>query len=309
MRVLVTGANGFLGRHLVPALLKAQHEVLAACRPGTDQPKEWGEVSAGGLGTVSLELGSDESVREAMRAEPEAIVHLAAIAYSRDAVSDPRQAWNVNVGGTARLLALAAELSRTGSPGPTVFVTSSAEVYGEGEPRARVETDTLHPLSVYGASKLGAEAAAAHASAAWGLPVIVVRPFPATGPGQINRLVPNWLMALRAGQREIEGDAAIVRDYLDVRDTAAGYVTLLARGVPGETYNLASGRGVRFDALFARLAAAAGVTARLVPPAKPRREQPYLVGDSSKLRQHTGWLPIIPLDRTLTDLVIDAQAH
>ncbi len=303
MKVLVTGANGFVGIHLVKALLDMKHEVVAACRPGTDQPDHWRERSRTGLRTMPLELASDEAIDEALSSEPDAIVHLAAISYSRDAVKDPLNAWDVNVGGTARLLAGAARRSRA----VTVLVTSSAEVYGEGEPRPRIETDATRPSSPYAASKLGAEAAAAHATAAWGLPVIVVRPFPATGPGQTNRLIPNWLTALRKGER-IEGEGHIVRDYLDVRDTASGFLALLTKGRPGETYNLASGRGVRFDELFRMLTASAGMSAKLVPPSKPRREAPYLVGDSSKLQQHTGWHPTIPLDQTLSDLV-DAQAH
>lgn len=304
MKVLVTGANGFVGRHLVDALLEKKHEVVAAWRPGTDLPERWLGVSSGRLQAVPMDVGSEESIKGALSTEPDSIVHLAAIAYSRDAAKDPRQTWDVNVGGTARLLSAAAGRSRA----TTVLVTSSAEVYGEGEVRPRVETDMTRPTSVYGASKLGAEAAAAHAGAAWGLPVIVVRPFPATGPGQTNRLIPNWLAALRDGGRDIEGDAHIVRDFLDVRDTAAGYVALLTGGRPGETYNLASGQGVRFDDLFASLTAAARVSAKLVPLSRPRPEPPYLVGDSRKLRQHTGWQPTIPLNQTLADL-IDAQAH
>jgi GDP-4-dehydro-6-deoxy-D-mannose reductase len=304
VKVLVTGANGFVGSHLVEALLERKHQVVAACRPGTDQPERWGKVSSTRLQTVELELGSNESIEEALRTEPDSLVHLAAIAYSRDAARDPRQTWEVNVGGTARLLAAAAGRSRSFP----VLVTSSAEVYAEGEPRPRVETDATRPSSVYGASKLGAEAAAAHATAAWGLPVIVVRPFPATGPGQTNRVIPNWLIALRKGERNIEGDGHIVRDYLDVRDTAAGFVALLTKGRPGETYNIASGRGVRFDELFAALTASAGISARLIPPSVRRPGPPYLVGDSRKLQQQTGWQPTIPLDQTLSDL-IDAQAH
>jgi GDP-4-dehydro-6-deoxy-D-mannose reductase len=302
--VLVTGADGFVGQHLVRGLLARDHEVVAACHPHSHIPAEW----AGVVHVVPLELGNDESVGTAVNSELDAIVHLAAVAYSRDAIARPAETWNVNACGTARLLAAAAERRRTGSPGPTFLVTSSAEVYGEGGSRPRIETDTLRPHSVYGASKLGAEAAAAHAIAAWGLRVIVVRPFPATGPGQTNRLVPNWLKELRAGKREIEGDPTIVRDFTDVRDTAAGYVALLNGGHPGETYNIATGRELRFGQLFDRLLAAAGINARLVSPTNPRRESPYLVGDSGKLQQHTGWRPTIPLDRTLADL-IDAQAN
>jgi GDP-4-dehydro-6-deoxy-D-mannose reductase len=93
-----------------------------------------------------------------------------------------------------------------------------------------------------------------------------------------------------------------------VRDAAAGYAALLARGRPGETYNLASGREVRFGDLFATLARLLKVEAKLVPPARPRREPVYLVGNSTKLRQDTGWQPTIDLEQTLADM-IDAQTH
>jgi GDP-4-dehydro-6-deoxy-D-mannose reductase len=307
MKVLVTGADGFVGRHLVRNLVHAKHEVVAACRPGTPIPPEWGaEGGRRPLRTVDIELSSPQSVAGALSIEPDAVVHLAAVAYSLDAKANPAQAWDVNAGGTARLLIALAERRAGGSTDPLVLVASSAEVYREAEPRPRKETDATGPHSVYGASKLGAEAAAALAVAAWGLRLIVIRAFPATGPAQTNRLVPKWLKALRAGQTKIEGDGSIVRDYLDVRDMASGYTAMLTHGRAGETYNLASGRELRFGDLFVRLAGLLKVDARLVPPADPRREPPYLVGDSSKLQQHTGWKPTIPLERTLADM-IDAQ--
>jgi nucleoside-diphosphate-sugar epimerase len=305
VKVLVTGANGFVGRHLVDALLEKKHEVVAAWRPGTDLPERWLEISSTRLQTVPLELGSDQSIKDALSTEPDSIVHLAAISYSRDAAKDPRQAWEVNVGGTARLLAEAAGRSRA----TTVLVTSSAEVYGEGEPRPRLETDTTRPTSVYGASKLGAEAAAAHATAAWGLSVIVVRPFPAAGPGyQQNRILNKWISDLNAGQKTVEGDPTVVRDFMDVRDAVGGYLALLSQGHPGETYNLAAGRAVTFGEMFAMLTARLHKDARLVPPTHPRRDARHLVADTSKIQQHTGWHPAIALEKTISDL-IDAQAH
>lgn len=305
VKVLVTGADGFIGKHLVRTLLHEHHTITAACRPDTPVPLEW----SGALEVLRFELSDATSVGEAVGAKVDAIIHLAGVSYSQDAKDKPDEAWNVTVGGTKRLLDAVNARRTTGEEGPLVLVTSSAEVYGNGEPRPRVETDTTRPTSVYAASKLGAEAAAAHAFAAWGLRVIIVRPFPATGPGQTNRLVPNWLAELQEGKQEIEGDPNIVRDYTDVRDTATGYLALISRGRPGETYNIASGREVRFGELFAKLTAALGVNARLVPPSKPRPGSPYLVGDPSKLRQHTGWRANIPLEKTLADMIIDAQAH
>jgi GDP-4-dehydro-6-deoxy-D-mannose reductase len=305
MRVLVTGADGFIGRHLVQALLHDGHRVVAGCRPGTKVPSEWSGV----LEVVSFELADSVSVQQAVRTRANAIIHLAGISYSQEAKRDPEAAWSITVGGTKNLLdAVKTERAR-GENGPLVLITSSAEVYGEGDPRPRVETDEVRPVSPYAASKLGAEAAAAHALAAWGLPVIIIRPFPAIGPGQANRLVPIWLRELREGKQRIEGDPNIVRDFTDVRDTAAGCVALMSRGRPGETYNIASGREIRFAELFARLAAMLGVSAQLVAPAQPRAGARYLVGDATKLTQHTGWRPTISLEETLADMIADAQAN
>jgi GDP-4-dehydro-6-deoxy-D-mannose reductase len=307
VKVLVTGANGFIGRHLARALLDAGYKVLAAYKPDSSLPPEWS--GAPELEVVPLELSDPVSVQEAVRTKPDGIIHLAGVSYSQDATKNPDDAWDVTVHGTKSLLDAVKAQRKTGEAGPLVLVTSSAEVYGQGDLRPRVETDETRPLSVYAASKLGAEAAAAHAIAAWGLRVIVVRPFPATGPGQTNRLVPNWLAELRERKREIEGDPDIVRDFTDVRDTAAGYVALMARGRPGETYNIASGREVRFGELFTKLTGMLGIDARLVPPSRSRAAARYLVGDPRKLQQHTGWQATIPLEQTLADMIGDAQAN
>jgi GDP-4-dehydro-6-deoxy-D-mannose reductase len=305
MRVLVTGADGFIGQHLVPTLLEAGHTVAAAHRRGTKLPSEWEGV----LDIDSFELADPMSVGAVMQTDAEAIIHLAGVSYSQDAKKNPDEAWHINVGGTKSVLDAVRMARKAGEKGPLVLVTSSADVYAEGHPRPRVETDEIRPLSVYAASKLGAEAAAAHAVHAWGLRVIVVRPFPAAGPAQTNRLLPNWFLKLRAGNTEIEGDPAIVRDYIDVRDMAAGFAALLARGRPGEIYNISAGREIRFGDLFDQVTSALGVTARLVPPRHPRREQQYLVGDSRKLRLETGWEPTITLDQMLADMISHAQAH
>lgn len=257
---------------------------------------------------VDLEITEPASVVAALEAQPDAVVHLAAIAYSPEAQADPIQTWDVNVAGTAHLLRAAAEQRSAGSEGPVVVVASSAEVYGEGESRPRVETDVPRPHNVYSWSKVGAELAAGYATSAWGLRVIVVRPFPATGPGQTNRLIPNWITALRRGD-QIEGDPTIVRDYLDVRDMAEAYLALLGAGRPGETYNISAGREIRFWELAAKLGSLLGVDARLVPPRNPRIGLQHLVGNPSKLEQHTGWRPTVPLEKTLEDMIRDAQAH
>jgi nucleoside-diphosphate-sugar epimerase len=306
VKVLVTGAEGFVGQHLIRKLLEAEHQPIAACRPGTSPPPEWtGSAKRSRVPMISLELESAQSVRDAMSTGADAIVHLAAVSYSRDASKDPGQAWNINAGGTARILAALNQQGRD----PLVIVASSAEVYGKGTNRPRRETEPPSPMNVYGATKLGTEIAAAQAINEWGMPVIVVRPFPATGPGyQENRVLSKWIDAILAGKEEVEGDPTVVRDFVDVRDVADAYESLLARGHAGETYNIATGRAVTFGQLIGMVAAKLHKRVRLVPPAEPRSDAPHLVGNPGKIRRHTGWQAAIPLDRTLSDL-IDAQAN
>jgi GDP-4-dehydro-6-deoxy-D-mannose reductase len=306
VKVLVTGAHGFIGKQLVRALLDASHEPVATrSTTDTEVSAEWAET----VRIVSLELCSAESVHSAVQVEPDAIIHLGAVSYSRDANKDPGLAWNVNAAGTARLLAAVKDLREKKGSDPLVIVASSAEVYGEGEGSPRAESGTLRPLNVYGATKLGSEIAAAQARDEWDLRVIVVRPFPATGPGyQENRVLNKWIKDLQSGQKTVEGDPSIVRDFMDVRDVVGGYMALLNHGHPGETYNLGAGRAVTFGELFTMLAANLHKEARLVLPAHPRRDARHLVADISKIRQHTGWFPTIPLEKTISDL-IDAQAH
>jgi GDP-4-dehydro-6-deoxy-D-mannose reductase len=305
VKVLVTGAHGFIGKQLVGRLLVAQHELIATRSIADTGMADWSDE----VRVVSLELCNAESVREAVAVEADAIIHLAAMSYSRDANKDPGLAWNVNAAGTARLLASVKDQREKTGSNPLVILASSAEVYGEGQGRPRSESEMPQPLNVYGATKLGCEIAATQARAEWDLRVIVVRPFPATGPGyQENRVLNKWISALREGLKTVEGDSTIVRDFMDVRDVAGAYLALLDKGHPGETYNLAAGKAVTFGELFAMLTAKLQKDARLVPAAQPRRDTRHLVADVSKIRQHTGWHATIPVEKSISDL-IDAQAH
>jgi len=308
VRVLVTGADGFVGRRLVDALCGAGHAVTAAVRPGGASPK--------GLPALPLELRDADSVRRAAAAPYDAVAHLAAVASVADALADPGAAWDVNAGGTARLLAELGQRRRSGDADPVVLLVSTAEVYDAAVRRPLVETDPLRPRSPYAASKRGAELAAEETAARTGLKVVIARAFPHTGPGQDERFAaPAFARRLRvakaAGARVVKvGNLEPVRDLLDVRDVAAAYVALLERGVAGEAYNIASGSGVSMGELLRRLAAVVGVD--VIPEADAALlrpvDVPYLVGDASKLRRATGWGPRIALEQTLTDLV-HAQAN
>jgi GDP-4-dehydro-6-deoxy-D-mannose reductase len=196
-----------------------------------------------------------------------------------------------------------------------LLFVSTAEVYGAGTGEPRRESDPLLPCSPYAASKLGAEVAVLEAARRTGLRVIVARPFPHTGPGQDSRfVVPAFATRLREAKRvgrdTIEtGNLDPVRDLLDVRDVTTAYIALLARGTPGEVYNVASGIGYSLRDVLERLEALIGVkTVATLEPALSRvSDIKHLVGNSAKLRAATGWAPRYSLDRTLQDL-LDAQA-
>jgi GDP-4-dehydro-6-deoxy-D-mannose reductase len=315
VKVLVTGAGGFVGRWLLPALVAEGHEVLGTRLPGEQPAGLPGFTDRAPVRWLPLDLRDSGSVREALAELPDAVIHLAAIASGAEARRDPGLAWEVNAGGTARLTDVLGEARARGDGDPLLLLVSTAEVYGScTPPHPRTEDETPAPISPYAASKLGAEVAAAEVARRTGLRVIVARAFPHTGPHQTDRyVVPAFARRLRAAKRigapvVKTGNLEPVRDFLDVRDVARAYVALLTRGVPGEVYNVASGTGRSLAAIFSALAERIGV--RAIPEVDPSltraADLPHLVGDASRLRARTGWTPVIPFEQTLQDLV-DAQ--
>jgi GDP-4-dehydro-6-deoxy-D-mannose reductase len=316
VRVLVTGADGFVGRHLVQRLIETGHEVTAGSRPGVD-PESWlRDQWRQGVRLVSLELTDSASIRAAFSDPPDAVVHLAAVASVREAKEDPGKAWVVNAAGTARLVDALLSTRNVAERNPVVLIVSTAEVYGTGGGVPRTEQDPPQPQSPYAASKVGAEVAALEAWRRAGLRVLIARPFTHTGPGQRPPyVVPSFverLLAVKTGSSNQipTGNLEPVRDLLDVRDVVEAYLGLLGGGVPGEIYNIARGEGITLRELFRQIAAVIGVEAEPVTdPALVRPEDiAHLVGDATKLPRATGWSPTITLEQTLRDMV-DAQTN
>jgi len=311
-RILVTGADGFVGRYVLAALHAAGHHVTAGKRSGAGVP----QLSPRGVEWRDLELTDAASVTAFAAHPAEAVLHLAALASGRDARQDPGLAWTVNAAGTARLLEALAETRNQTASDPQVVVVSTGEVYGEGRAVPRRETDETRPVSPYAASKLGAEIAALEVHRRTGLRVVIARPFAHTGPGQAPIYVApafaeRLLEVRRSGVTRMKvGNLAPIRDFLDVRDVTAAYLALLERGAAGEVYNIASGLGVPLQELFDRLADVVGVhpAVEADPSLLRSADLPHLVGDATKLHAVTGWLPAISFPQTLRDLV-DAQAH
>jgi GDP-4-dehydro-6-deoxy-D-mannose reductase len=291
VRSLITGGNGFVGHWLADHLRTLGDDVVAI-----DREVEITDPSAL-LAAVSA-------------AAPDAIYHLAALTHVGESWADPLRVFEVNVMGTAALLAAARECGTD----PKVLVTSSAEVYGAVTDPALLpltEESPTAPLTPYAASKLAAEALTAQAYLGHGQHVLTVRPFNHIGPAQspqfaVAALARRIVEAERRGSGTIPvGNLSARRDFTDVRDVVRAYRLLITSGEAGTVYNVCSGRDVAIRDIADGLLDLAGATLEFeVDPSLVRPvEVPVLRGDPGRLAAVTAWKPEIPLEQTLADVL------
>jgi GDP-4-dehydro-6-deoxy-D-mannose reductase len=319
MRVLVTGAAGFVGRWLTSALVARGDRVAGTTLdvppetgvPGTEDVRNaisWHRVDLRDLSAI-------EAVVDEVR--PDVIFHLAGVTFVPAATADPGQAFEVNTVGPVRLLGVVAQRKAAGTLDPLVLLVGSGEQYGRQDFEGPIpETAELRPLSVYGASKVAQEVAGLQAFRSGGVRVVCTRSFNHTGPGQPpHMLVPALVqraLTLRGQPKPTMpiGNVTPVRDFLHVRDVVDAYLSLADRGVPGQVYNVASGEGRSVGDLAKLVLARVGVTAVLEPVAAYMRpvDLPYLIGDPTRLRAATGWRPRSGLEHAIDEL-IDAASR
>lgn len=287
MRALVTGADGFVGRHLSEHLIACGDEVIASETDITDR----------------------DAIIEGLRAaDAEVVYHLAAQADVGGSWTNPIETLRVNVEGTMNVL----DAARLAGCRRVVAVTS-ADVYGtvtEADLPLR-ETQRLRPVSPYAASKAAADMVCIQAALGHGLDVVRVRAFNHLGPGQSDRFVASAI-ASRIAACERDGTATVRignlearRDFTDVRDVVRAYRALMVDGEAGEAYHVCSGvdRSVRdlTDILVGHS------TTDIVLETDPALLRPVdlkvLRGDNSKISERTGWSPTIPIEQTLEDLL------
>lgn len=287
--VLLTGAGGFTGRYLEPALLQRGYKV----------------VRLDPTGLRSCDLTKSERVDEFVSdARPDVAIHLAAVTYV--AHQDAEDFYRVNVLGTLNLLQALAKLPRLPD---RVIVASSANVYGT--PDADVLDESLCPAPVnhYACSKLAME----YMVRTWfgRLPIVITRPFNYTGPGQTNNfLVPKIVKHFRERARVIElGNLQVSRDYSDVEDVVAVYISLLESKVHSEIVNICSGRAIALLEIIKMMNDIAGyeIEARTNPEFVRENEVSRLVGSNAKLRSIVDLAPFRPFAETLRRMY-DSQA-
>lgn len=310
MRVLITGITGFVGSHLAEYLLKQDGlDVYGLIR--WRSPMENIRHLLSRLRLVEAELKDPTSVVRALdQIRPDAICHLAAQSFVPTSWHAPAETFAINVIGTLNLF----EGLRAVGINPRVQIACTSEEYGlvdEEELPVR-ETNPLRPLSPYAVSKAAADYLGYQYHMSYKLPIVRTRAFNHTGPrrgeafatSNFAKQIAEVELGLRPPVIEV-GNLEAKRDFTDVRDIVWGYWLAVEKGVPGEVYNLSSGKAWTIKEVLGILLgfSRVQVEVRQDPSRMRPSDVPILIGDSAKFRELTGWSPLIPFEQTLHDLL------
>jgi GDP-4-dehydro-6-deoxy-D-mannose reductase len=298
MRVLVTGAGGFVGGHLVPALEADGHEVTGTAID------DKGDLRY-------LDVRYPERVDQVVaEVKPELVFHLAGQSSVSLSWKEPALTYEVNALGTHYLL----ESINRHVPEAKVHIAASSDEYGKVDPSECPidEAAPLRPVSPYAVSRVAGEWIGRMFHESFGLHVVVTRAFMHTGPGQPRTFATaDWASQIaraEAGRAEPSvsvGNLEIGREFGDVRDVVRAYRLVLEHGAAGEAYNVATGEPHQLREVLDILIGLATIDIEVVvDPEKLRPvDFPLLYGDAGRLERLTGWKPEFRLEDTLRDVL------
>lgn len=297
MRVLVTGASGFVGTHLIKELTDNGHKVIPVVEPGEQFPNGH-----------PCDIRDEDALAAIVRnTRPDAAIHLAGISYVPTAWEKPKLVIDVNFYGTINLL----ESFRLFSDKARILVITSSEVYGrDGGDEHVTEESPLRPNSLYGVTKVSADQATRLFADKYGMHTMTARPENHTGPGQSPRFVTSSFasqLARKAADNDHSpmevGNLESMRDFTDVRDVVRAYRLLIEKGKKGHAYNIASGVHTRIQVVLDHLMEISGCKVETVRDEdlyRPTDESPHF--SIEKIKKAVGWEAQIPLKKTFEDL-------
>ena len=302
MRILVTGATGFVGEHLVRLLLSRDHNVFGTY---LSVPASW-EFAAD---LVSCDVRDADSVRKVVAdIHPHKVYHLAAQSSPSQTLEQTRDVYESNFWGTYNLL----ESVRQVAPKAQILVVGSGQCYGEVRNRKSLtESAVLSPRNPYALSKAAADMLAGQFYYRFGLHIIRARPFNHTGPGQQAGFVcsdyARRIVDIDGGNEPPVlhiRDSGVRRDFSDVRDVVRAYELLIEKGKPGEAYNVASGRSMTIREIVSILVSFCSRRVQILAGHQEARagDIANLYGSALKLSRTTGWKPRYNMRQTLRDL-------
>lgn len=307
-KVLVTGADGFIGSHLTEELVKKGYAVKAFAYYNSFN--SWGWLDSlpseimDHVEVFTGDIRDPNGVREAMKGIDE-VFHLAALIAIPFSYHSPDSYVDTNIKGTLNVLQAARELETQ-----RILITSTSEVYGTAQ---YVPIDEKHPYqgqSPYSATKIGADRMAESFYRSFNLPVTIVRPFNTYGPRQSARaVIPTIILQLLAGKKEIKlGSLTPTRDFNFVKDTAAGFIAISESDKTiGEEINIATQKEISIGQLAQELISQINPDARIVCDEQRLRpeksEVNRLLGSNAKIRQLTDWMPQYTFEEGLAETI------
>lgn len=307
-KVLITGADGFIGSHLTEELLEHCGSVRAFCYYNSFNSLGWLDtIEKGKLNQIDIFMGDirdPNGVKTALK-DIDIVFHLAALIAIPFSYHSPDSYIDTNIKGTLNVIQASRDMSLE-----RVIVTSTSEVYGTAKYVPIDESHPRQPQSPYSASKIGADCIAESFYRSFDLPITIVRPFNTYGPRQSARaVIPTIITQLLNGQETINlGDVTPTRDLLFVKDTVNGFVEIAnSTSLIGEDVNIATNSEISIrdlaQAIIDQINPNASIKAdeqRL----RPEKSEVFrLFGSNEKIKQHTNWEQKYDLEKGLAETI------
>lgn len=302
-RVLITGANGFVGNHLAKELSANDIEVtgIGGQQAGSKKPENIDKY-------MVLDLNDQRAVEKIDLKEVTGIIHLAGLAAVGPSFGEPMNYINTNMGIEVNLY----EAALKQNVRPLFLIISSGALYDPKTSLPLKEISKTLPNSPYSLSKLGQELVSSYYQTR-GFHSIIARPFNHIGPGQnLGFIVPDLAKQIVEVEKGLSknifvGNLSAKRDYTDVRDIVRAYRLLLEKGSSGEVYNICSGKALSGTEVLSTLLSLSDSSPRVIKDSKKIRlsDSPVIYGSHEKITRKTGWKPEIDINKTFQDVLDD----